>query len=470
MPRPLPATSRRPPRFFPTLLGLLVLCSCASDESLPRVVSLEELDLPSVRTSTLEDPVFGADVHVVETGALRRPTIVLVHGLSQRASGDWNPVLEALARRYRVLTFDLPGFGRSGRGDGDYSPERYARFLDWITTDRLGERRFTLVGHSMGGTIALLYAARYPDRLDRLVVSDVAGVLHRITFVKYMARWDPEQTWLTGLSQRVNRRVARMLHFVARIPLDFDFVSRDRDGGEEANPGRLAAAALIDQDFSGILPTIRTPTSILWGEDDHVAPFRTGQLLSWEIPRARLRILPGAGHDLMIDRPEDYRRLLFQELRRPLPRGREGPPAHPLPGDDVDAVCDREKGLEISGAFRSVRITSCNRVRLDGVTARSVEIVDSLVEIQNSVIEGSGVALHVVGSRVLGTSLHLRGEVALHANRSQLDLAAARLSGTRASVRSGSEATIVFSISELDSPLGTREIHSVVKVTPYRPL
>ena len=90
------------------------------------------------------DPVFGGQVYVEEAGDPSKETVVLVHGLGGGASNDWQGVAQRLQSHYHVLTFDLPGFGRSSTGEGDYTPTRYARLLRLLHLEDTGPLGLTV--------------------------------------------------------------------------------------------------------------------------------------------------------------------------------------------------------------------------------------------------------------------------------------------------------------------------------------
>lgn len=114
--------------------------------------------------------------------ALPKPVIVLVHGFTG-AKENWLPLMGALAANYRVIAPDLPGWGDSERlAQGDYGAaaqvERLAMFLRVLPTiTGIEGPPALLVGHSMGGQIAGLLAARHPELVDRLVLMSASGVL-----------------------------------------------------------------------------------------------------------------------------------------------------------------------------------------------------------------------------------------------------------------------------------------------------
>ena len=135
----------------------------------------------------MPEKVFSGEVVVYRAGKRGAEPVLLVHGLSRQGAQDWAQAIPGLAANYEVFTLDLPGFGASGKGNHLYSPANYARVLDAVFGGRI-KRPVNLVGHSMGGVVALAYAAAYPGRVKRLVLVDVAGVLHRSVYGEFLGR------------------------------------------------------------------------------------------------------------------------------------------------------------------------------------------------------------------------------------------------------------------------------------------
>lgn len=274
-------------------------------EKLLNVAALRRT-LPVDWTLQLErEPVFGGEMLVVEAGRQHAKTLVLVHGLGQNGFTDWISVMPQLARRYHVITFDFPGFGYSDSPNGKYSPRNYARVLSGVLARR-AQGRAIVVGHSLGGAVALRFAHDFPSQLDKLVLVDAAGILHRNAFVKHGTR----------LPLEVEQMPSFLKETVARIK-DFGGAAVERIAGWP-DPTRLLAAsdlvwagllanrstanaalALVDEDFSAMVPAVSTPTWIIWGDADPIAPLRTGQMLAYRLPQAQLLVLPGVGHTPM---------------------------------------------------------------------------------------------------------------------------------------------------------------------------
>lgn len=233
-------------------------------------------------------------VHSMEYGAGEQ-CVVLLHGLSG-SSRWWLRNVEELADVYRVVIPDLVGFGRSAR-----PPARLpgiaaaARLLtDWIAAR--GMTRAHLVGHSMGGQVAVHLAAASPDRIDRLVLVDAAGIPRPLSpraLLSFAADVSPLWRWGDP----------RFLPVIARDALT-------------AGPGTLlrSIAHIVRDDVRPLLPKVGAPTLLVWGERDTLVPLSHAWEMRELIPDARLAVLRGACHNPMVDRPADFNRLLLRFL------------------------------------------------------------------------------------------------------------------------------------------------------------
>jgi pimeloyl-ACP methyl ester carboxylesterase len=357
------------------------------------------------------------------------------------------------------VAFDLPGFGRSEKRNALYSPGQYAAFLQWVV-DRCTTGPVTVVGHSLGGAIALHYAAGYPARLHRLVLADVAGILHRAVYTKELL--GPKIPDLPGPVD-LKGLLGGVLGRLPAPPLDLDFLLGNetlRSGILGGDPAKIAALALVQEDFSPLLEQVTAPTAILWGDDDTVTPLRTGLLLEALLPRARLQVIPRAGHVPMLDQPHLFNRAVLDALD-----ARESaPPPAPDGTSERIGLCRGETGKTFSGPFARIEITDCRDVRLTDITAAAVVIDRSRVVMEQGEIRGKGIALSVTDSSVTATGLRIEGETALLASGSTLDLAGVTLTGTSAAVRTQRPSTLLFSVSRGQSPSTKGYLHGVKKL------
>ena len=217
----------------------------------------------------------------LEAGA---PPIVLIHGLSGSRRW-WRSNLPALERLGTVYVVELVGFGSVRRRQRALSMKDAAALVsEWM--DHLNLQDAAVIGHSMGGQIALRVAALQPERVSRLVLAAASGLLRR-------AWWQ-----VAALLPQAMRQ--GKLNFVPTILAD---------GARAGLPNLVRSSRdLLQDDVTGLLPQITQPTLVIWGEHDVLLPPDLGRALSAGIARSRWVLLPGAGHVLMVDAPEAFNR------------------------------------------------------------------------------------------------------------------------------------------------------------------
>ena len=424
--------------------------------------------LPGYRSELISAPVFGGEVFVMEAGEASAPAVVLVHGLGESGCRDFYPVLPALAARHHVVAFDLPGFGRSTHASELYSPERYAEFIHALLGPRL-HAPFNLVGHSMGGALSLYYAARFPAEVQRLLLIDAAGVLHRKAFVNFAveagldnllgALAKPIKELATVVSESTDTALGPI---VPGSPDPSVVLRNDRLRATVlGSPMRIAALAVMLENFGPVLDAVRAPSFILWGSNDAIASPRTGLVLQARLPSAKLTVLEGSGHDPMASRPAAVEQFLLAALAAPGP-GPAPKVASPFPALPArKGRCEREQGMHFSGDYAEIELVGCQDVVLRDVRVAALRIRDSYAAIENTRVMAQGTALEVKGSRVVITASDFVGNIAVDVEGSDLDLAGVVMRGQRAAVHVGGAAKLIFSVSRADSPINHRYLHGV---------
>jgi pimeloyl-ACP methyl ester carboxylesterase len=429
-----------------------------------------DVSLPAgFHAALVEAPVFGGQVFTVEGGRPDGPLVVLVHGLGENGARDFYSVLPALARDHQVISFDLPGFGRSTHGTLLYSPERYAEFIRALVMRR-HRGTFNLVGHSMGGAIALMYAARYPADLQRLFLIDAAGFLHRKAYVSFAvaAGLDNILGVFAGPGKEVLdatlQAVAEAVGPVPQTPEPDFLLNNDLLRSTILRtPTRIAALATMLENFGPPIAAVRTPTWILWGRNDRIASVRTAKILEARLPVAQLRVLEASGHDPMASEPDAVARFLVEGLAAsPVPVARRRSLSAWAPRT-APGRCEGQSGMRFEGDYPTIEIAGCQDVRIEGVRAGSIRILDSVVSVENTQVTGDGVALDVKDSKVEITASDFAGEVALLTSGCDIDLAGITLRGTRRSVQVDRPSRLIFSISRLDSPVSHRFVHELLE-------
>lgn len=279
--------------------------------------------------------VGGIRIHYEAWGA--GDPVVLVHGLGASAAA-WRRVAPALAEAgYRVLALDLKGCGLSARPPGDYSRKALAALVCGFM-DNLGVRRArAVVGHSMGGAIALEIATTRPERTDLVAVIDGQGIVHQPWIVQAAAPVSPLvgtlASGVTALSPVAPRRFfARM--YLRRIFADPMAVTDDlvetyaatADAGYQRAMFAMMQHLADTADLAEAIRTLKAPALLVWGKQDPICPVSLGEELYAALPDAELHLIDACGHCPPEERPYETASLLVDFLARRGPR----PPRQPI--------------------------------------------------------------------------------------------------------------------------------------------
>ncbi|MFC4452949.1 alpha/beta hydrolase [Deinococcus sonorensis] len=217
------------------------------------------------------------------------PPLLLIHGLSGSRHW-WRYNLPALEARHTVYVVELVGYGR-GWGQRSLGVREAARLIgDWLQAQDM--QQVAVIGHSMGGHIALRLAELEQARLSRLVLACASGLLHQ--------RW-----WRMAL--RLPGAV------VTGRPGFLPVILADSLRAGLPNLIRSSRDLLRD-DVADLLPTLHLPTLVIWGERDVLVPLPLGRALAQGIPGAEFLSVPGAGHVVMVDRPATFNRAVLDFL------------------------------------------------------------------------------------------------------------------------------------------------------------
>ena len=233
--------------------------------------------------------VDGYRVHYYALGPVDGPVVVLVHGLGGRAD-DWQKLAPQLARAgYRVYLPDLPGYGESEKpANFSYSVSDEARIVAGFF-DALGLKQVDLGGWSMGGWIVQLVAAEHPERIRRLVLFDSAGL-----YVK--PDWDTRLFTPTSVEE-LDKFDALLMPSPPHLP---GFIADDllRNSQQHAWIIRRALDAMLTghDTTDRLLPTLKMPVLIVWGEVDRITPLSEGKTIHRLIPQSQLTVISGCGH------------------------------------------------------------------------------------------------------------------------------------------------------------------------------
>jgi pimeloyl-ACP methyl ester carboxylesterase len=236
------------------------------------------------------------------------PAILLIHGIGD-SSETWAPIIPGLAQHYRVIVPDLLGHGHSDKPRADYSIGGYANGMrDLLSV--IGIDRATLVGHSLGGGIAMQFAYQYPERTERIVLVSSGGVGRQVSPLLKAASLPGSELLLAalnlpGMRSQIGAMVKLLQMTGTRLGIDGQDVLRV----VEALPDATSRAAFTRTlravvDWRGQVGTLLDrcyltegmPTMLMWGDKDPILPALHAGIAHVAMPGSRLELFAGSGH------------------------------------------------------------------------------------------------------------------------------------------------------------------------------
>lgn len=225
------------------------------------------------------------------------PAVLVLHGWGASVEAV-DPILRSLAAQLTVYAVDLPGFGETGLPPAPWGVADYA---DWTRAlmDALGLERPSLIAHSNGGRIAIHLASHHPERVDKLILVDSAGIRpkrglryhRRVAMAKTAKHAAP---FLGAPGRRLQQRV-----FARAASSDY----------ANAGPLRPTFVKLVNEDLTPLLAQIKASTLLIWGETDDSTPVSDGETMERLIPDAGLVVFKDAGHYAYLDQPHRFGRV-----------------------------------------------------------------------------------------------------------------------------------------------------------------
>ena len=255
----------------------------------------------------------GVTIHYDVFGRREGPPVLMIQGLGTDSRG-WALQRLAFGRKFRCYTLDNRGTGRSDRPAGPYSLDQMA--LDALAVlDAEGVERAHVMGASMGGVIAQVIGVLHPQRTRSLVLACTA-CRHHAWRRELLQEWadavdeggmaalgDEALEWLVG--PRLRKRFGIWMNLIARIVLQ-----------QPPEPFIAQVGAILDatDELRLELSTVRVPTLVITGSQDSLTPVGDAEELAELIPHARLEVLGGAAHGLMVEAPNAFNDAVLRFL------------------------------------------------------------------------------------------------------------------------------------------------------------
>jgi pimeloyl-ACP methyl ester carboxylesterase len=255
--------------------------------------------------------------------------LVLVHGIATD-SHIWDLVVPALANTRRVLAIDLPGFGESPPVDDGFDLEAVSERIARGLAGRGLRGPVDLVGHSLGGGVAITLAALRPRLIGRLILVAPAGMrplpapISRLLASSADAALSARRRAVSLTDVAWGRRLLLAMTAADGGGLPATLARQLVEASSTARRTEAALATITSSDLRPVLAGLSVPLGLIWGESDRTVPLRALQEVTNARPDARVIRLPVTGHVPMVEQPQEFTRaleLLLAELpQRPLIR------------------------------------------------------------------------------------------------------------------------------------------------------
>jgi pimeloyl-ACP methyl ester carboxylesterase len=269
-----------------------------------------------------------ADLHGREVGYLtggKGPVLLLVHGIAGSCE-NWRDVVEPLARQHTVIAPDLPGHGTSAGGRGDYSLGSLASGLRDLLLS-LGHERATLVGHSLGGGVAMQFSYQFPEMVERLVLVSSGGLGPEVSPILRAAALPGADLFIAATAstgEKVGGVIGRGLSALGMKPAP-DLAEVARGYASLAEPRRRRAflatlRAVVGTEGQRVSASDRlylaeeVPLLIVWGARDPIIPVGHGEEAHRSLPGSQLEIFESAGHLPQVEQPGHFIAVLERFL------------------------------------------------------------------------------------------------------------------------------------------------------------
>jgi pimeloyl-ACP methyl ester carboxylesterase len=254
----------------------------------------------------------GEQTRVFDSGG-NAPPIVLVHGLGNSLE-IWHRVAPRLSKSFRVIAFDLPGFGTASRPDAAYDGPFFGRLVVALL-DALALDKATLVGNSLGASAILHASAIAPHRIIKAVLAAPGGIGRRTNVLMRAAAIPVIGSWVARPTRANNRMTLKLaLHDHGHLtPALLDMFNRhaSQPGSARAFVRSLQSGVTLvgSRDSKGtraLAATFPAPALVLWGQQDRVFPVAYAAEAARLIPDARLTVIDECGHYPQWEQPEAF--------------------------------------------------------------------------------------------------------------------------------------------------------------------
>ena len=250
----------------------------------------------------------GYDISYKISGPEGADVLVVLQGWGTEMS-LYDSVAAAVNDRYRVIQFDLPGFGASDEPREAWNVDAYADFFCSFM-EALGIKKAALLGHSYGGRVIIKLAAResIPFEITKIVLVDSAGVMpERSASQKFKVRmYKIKRTFLTS----------KPVHSMFPEVIDYWMSKQGSEDYRNASPMMKKCLVMaVNEDLQHLMPSVKQEVLLVWGDLDMDTPISDAHKMEEKMPNAALVVLEGTDHFSFLYKPVEFRNILRSFLQ-----------------------------------------------------------------------------------------------------------------------------------------------------------
>ena len=250
----------------------------------------------------------GYDISYKKSGPESADVLVVLQGWGTEMS-LYDSVAAAVNDRYRVIQFDLPGFGNSDEPREPWNVDAYADFFCSFM-EALGIKKAVLLGHSYGGRVIIKLAAResIPFEIEKIVLVDSAGVMpERSASQKFKVRmYKIKRNFLTS----------KPVHSMFPEVIDYWMSKQGSEDYRNASPMMKKCLVMaVNEDLQHLMPSVKQEVLLVWGDLDMDTPISDAHKMEEKMPNAALVMLKGTDHFSFLYKPVEFRNILRAFLK-----------------------------------------------------------------------------------------------------------------------------------------------------------
>ncbi len=250
--------------------------------------------------------------------------------------------LGGVGLQYTIYIPDLPGFGKSEEPRENWELDNYVEFVDefikktnrkggfelvknilekmqegstglkslWSQQDK-DNKKTILIGHSFGGRIAIKYAAKYPEKIDKLILTGAAGIKRKLT-ARQKALFIAAKTGKTFFSLPIiNKFQKPVYNTFSKIAQ-----SRKKDYYQASSRMKEIMKNVLAEDLTEYLDKIKNPTLLVWGREDKTTPLADGEIMNGKIENSKLVVIDDANHSLPYQKAEEFGEVVGEFIKK----------------------------------------------------------------------------------------------------------------------------------------------------------